>query len=93
MEVCVAYHYKVITRLTLDQYNQTFEKLGEKISNLTSICNRQTRKTLCAKYQDILTHLYKEVTGQKEKMYLSLWKSLNGQIPGEDKVDQEDHEE
>lgn len=61
----------------MDEYNKKHETLGERITNLTKLCREATKSLLCAKYQDVLTHLYDEVTYQRDNMYLSLGKSDN----------------
>lgn len=94
MHICNSYgptrliggHYKIVTYLSLEEYNKKYETLGEGISNLTSVCRTEARASICANYQDVLTHLYNEVTDQREKMYLSLGKPVDGGAPEEEDV-------
>jgi len=48
--------------------------LGERINNLVNAC-KAIKSSLCEKYQNILSHLYDEITDQRDKMYSSLGKS------------------
>ena len=59
----------------MTEYNKKYENLGEKIANLTTRCKNHDQQALCAKYQDVLLHLYTEVTDQRDKLFLSLGKS------------------
>lgn len=65
--------YKLITYLSLVEYNSKYEELGENIIKLTNNCNEIEKITpLCNRYQSILVKLFNEITVQKERMFLSL---------------------
>jgi len=69
-------HYKIVTFLSLEEYNTKFISLGERIQNLTINCDLGLmKKMICAKYQDVLLHMYSEVTDQRDKLFLSLGKN------------------
>ena len=70
-------HYKIITYLSLDEYNKHYEGLGDRISNLINTCKNTTHSMVCANYQNVLSHLYQEITSQRDKMYISLGKNLD----------------
>lgn len=46
----------------------------------------QKEALLCPNYQNVLTHLYNKVTGQREKIYLSLGEPVDGWAPEEEDV-------
>jgi hypothetical protein len=59
-------HYKMITYLSLEEYNKKHETLGERINNLVNAC-KAIKSSLCEKYQNILSHLYDEITNRRRR--------------------------
>lgn len=78
--------YKVVTYLSLEEYNKKYETLGAGIANLAMTCEQAAQSFLCANYHDVLTHLYNEITDQREKMYSSLGKPVDGTVVEEEDV-------
>jgi hypothetical protein len=64
--------YKLITYLSLAEYNKKYNELGRKINELDTTCQKLKLNSLCGQYNYVITGLYNEVTTQRNHMYIAL---------------------
>lgn len=68
--------YKIVTYLSLSDYNRKYELLGQRIKNLSINCKEAFHSTICQRYNYVIWGLYNEISEQRDHMYESLGKHI-----------------